>query len=242
MPSPSDVEGRLPGDTSPGDMGANPTDFQGIPGLISCCTTCFVNKRQSAVGTATLKAPAEDKRAQRGTGNGGWGQFLGNGKNPGVDTRFLPDHNQEEEEENQLQEELHQGREAKPEEIEITFSYWDGSRHRCTVKGNTMQQFPQKALDILRRDFSELQLAGVEQLVYIKEGLIILHHSFIITKAQGKSGPLFNIYNDILLNNATMEKDKLHVRKVVLRSWYEKNKHIFPTSRWEPYDPEKGRS
>ncbi|KFP37880.1 Protein FAM50B, partial [Chlamydotis macqueenii] len=42
-----------------------------------------------------------------------------------------------------------------------------------------------------------------------------------------------------LLNNATMEKDKLHVRKVVLRSWYEKNKHIFPTSRWEPYDSKK---
>lgn len=25
----------------------------------------------------------------------------------------------------------------------------------------------------------------------------------------------------------------------MLRSWYEKNKHIFPASRWEPYDPEK---
>lgn len=30
-----------------------------------------------------------------------------------------------------------------------------------------------------------------------------------------------------------------HAGKVVLRSWYEKNKHIFPASRWEPYDPEK---
>ena len=24
-----------------------------------------------------------------------------------------------------------------------------------------------------------------------------------------------------------------------LRTWYERNKHIFPASRWEPYDPEK---
>lgn len=32
---------------------------------------------------------------------------------------------------------------------------------------------------------------------------------------------------------------KSHAGKVVLRSWYEKNKHIFPASRWEPYDPEK---
>ena len=30
-----------------------------------------------------------------------------------------------------------------------------------------------------------------------------------------------------------------HAGKVVLRSWYERNKHIFPASRWEPYDPEK---
>ena len=25
----------------------------------------------------------------------------------------------------------------------------------------------------------------------------------------------------------------------MLRSWYERNKHIFPASRWEAYDPEK---
>lgn len=27
--------------------------------------------------------------------------------------------------------------------------------------------------------------------------------------------------------------------KVVMRGWYERNKHIFPASRWEPYDPNK---
>lgn len=27
--------------------------------------------------------------------------------------------------------------------------------------------------------------------------------------------------------------------KVVDRHWYERNKHIFPASRWETYDPEK---
>ena len=30
-----------------------------------------------------------------------------------------------------------------------------------------------------------------------------------------------------------------HAGKVVLRHWYEKNKHIFPANRWESYDPEK---
>ncbi|KAF7240087.1 Protein FAM50A [Varanus komodoensis] len=197
------------------------------------------------------------------------------GKNPDVDTSFLPDRDREEEE-NRLREELRQEWEAKQEkikseEIEITFSYWDGSGHRRTVKmkkGNTIQQFLQKALEILRKDFSELRVlghemcekvemlgsvsvspcrsAGVEQLMYIKEDLIIPHHhsfyDFIVTKARGKSGPLFNfdVHDDVrLLSDATVEKDESHAGKVVLRSWYEKNKHIFPASRWEPYDPEK---
>uniref|UniRef100_A0A8C5PHH2 FAM50A/XAP5 C-terminal domain-containing protein n=1 Tax=Leptobrachium leishanense TaxID=445787 RepID=A0A8C5PHH2_9ANUR len=175
------------------------------------------------------------------------------GKNPDVDTSFLPDRDREEEE-NRLREELRQEWERKQEkikseEIEITFSYWDGSGHRRTVKmkkGNTIQQFLQKALEILRKDFSELRSAGVEQLMYIKEDLIIPHHhsfyDFIVTKARGKSGPLFNfdVHEDVrLLSDATVEKDESHAGKVVLRSWYEKNKHIFPASRWEPYDPEK---
>lgn len=175
------------------------------------------------------------------------------GKNPDVDTSFLPDRDREEEE-NRLREELRQEWEAKQEkikneEIEITFSYWDGSGHRRTVKmkkGNTMQQFLQRALEILRKDFSELRSAGVEQLMYIKEDLIIPHHhsfyDFIVTKARGKSGPLFNfdVHDDVrLLSDATVEKDESHAGKVVLRSWYEKNKHIFPASRWEPFDPEK---
>ncbi|XP_045394208.1 protein FAM50A isoform X3 [Lemur catta] len=168
------------------------------------------------------------------------------GKNPDVDTSFLPDRDREEEE-NRLREELRQEWEAKQEkikseEIEITFSYWDGSGHRRTVKmkkGNTMQQFLQKALEILRKDFSELRQlppflgrgcclsvqtlppfsfrsAGVEQLMYIKEDLIIPHHhsfyDFIVTKARGKSGPLFNfdVHDDVrLLSDATVEKDEV---------------------------------
>ncbi|KAI4898665.1 hypothetical protein NFI96_002811 [Prochilodus magdalenae] len=156
---------------------------------------------------------------------------------------FNPDEGEDEDEEENDDEE------DDGEEIEITFSYWDGSGHRKTVKmkkGNTIQQFLQRALEVLRKDFSELRSAGVEQLMYIKEDLIIPHHhsfyDFIVTKARGKSGPLFSfdVHDDIrLVNDATVEKDESHAGKVVLRSWYEKNKHIFPASRWEPYDPEK---
>ena len=175
------------------------------------------------------------------------------GKNPDVDTSFLPDRDREEEE-NRLREQLRQEWEArrdkvKREEMEVTFSYWDGSGHRRTVrihKGGTVQQFLKRALQGLRKDFRELRSAGVEQLMYIKEDLILPHYhtfyDFIVTKARGKSGPLFNfdVHDDVrLLSDATMEKDESHAGKVVLRSWYEKNKHIFPASRWEPYDPEK---
>ncbi|XP_012295700.1 protein FAM50B [Aotus nancymaae] len=175
------------------------------------------------------------------------------GKDPDVDTSFLPDRDREEEE-NRLREELRQEWEAqrekvKDEEMEVTFSYWDGSGHRRTLrvrKGNTVQQFLKKALQGLRKDFLELRSAGVEQLMYIKEDLILPHYhtfyDFIIARARGKSGPLFSfdVHDDVrLLSDATMEKDESHAGKVVLRSWYEKNKHIFPASRWEPYDPEK---
>ncbi|XP_027194664.2 protein FAM50 homolog [Dermatophagoides pteronyssinus] len=174
-------------------------------------------------------------------------------KNPDVDTSFLPDRTREEEE-NRLREQLRQEwvekqEKLKNEEIEITFSYWDGSGHRRSVmmkKGNTIYQFLQKSLELLRKEFHELKTVTTDQLMYIKEDLIIPHHysfyDFIVTKARGKSGPLFSfdVHDDIrLVSDATVERDESHAGKVLLRSWYERNKHIFPASRWEPYDPQK---
>lgn len=60
-----------------------------------------------------------------------------------------------------------------------------------------------------------------------------------MNKARGKSGPLFNfdVHDDVrLLADATKEKDESHAGKVVERSWYNRNKHIFPASRWEVSD------
>ena len=61
-------------------------------------------------------------------------------------------------------------------------------------------------------------------------------YDFIVNKARGKSGPLFNfdVHDDVrLLADASVEKDESHAGKVVERSWYQRNKHIFPASRWE---------
>uniref|UniRef100_A0A0V0G9Y7 Protein FAM50 homolog n=2 Tax=Triatoma TaxID=30075 RepID=A0A0V0G9Y7_TRIDM len=174
-------------------------------------------------------------------------------KNPDVDTSFLPDREREEQE-TRLREELRQEWAAKQsslkeEDIDITFSYWDGSGHRKTVrmkKGNSIYQFLQRCLEVLRREFSELKTVTADQLMYVKEDLILPHHytfyDFIVTKARGKSGPLFmfDAHDDVrMVNDATVEKEDSHAGKVLLRSWYERNKHIFPASRWEPFDPTK---
>jgi protein FAM50 len=64
------------------------------------------------------------------------------GKNPAVDTSFLPDREREEaerkEREELRQEWLRKQEELKDEDIEITYSYWDGSGHRksVTVRGH----------------------------------------------------------------------------------------------------------
>ncbi|CAG8508394.1 3503_t:CDS:2 [Funneliformis mosseae] len=169
------------------------------------------------------------------------------GKNPNVDTSFLPDRDREEEERKEREqlrlEWLQKQEEIKNEKISVTYSYWDGTGHRKTVsckKGDSIATFLEKC----RQQFHELRGVSVDNLIYVKEDLIIPHHytfyDFIINKARGKSGPLFSfdVHDDVrLTHDATVEKDE--ASKVVERNWYEKNKHIFPASRWEVYDPEK---
>ncbi|KAJ1800763.1 hypothetical protein LPJ59_000845, partial [Coemansia sp. RSA 2399] len=170
-------------------------------------------------------------------------------KNPAVDTSFLPD-KEREEEEARMREELRQkwiqDQEAiKEEAITITYSFWDGSGHRKQVrcqKGDTIAQF----LDKCKAQVPELRGSKDDGLVYVKEDLIIPHHytfyDFIINKTRGKSGPLFSfdVHDDVrLTHDVRIEKDDSHAGKVCERSWYERNKHIFPANRWEVFDPEK---
>ncbi|KAH8923048.1 XAP5-domain-containing protein [Atractiella rhizophila] len=170
-------------------------------------------------------------------------------KNPNVDTSFLPDREREAKEraiKEELRLEFLANQELiKAEPVEITYSYWDGSGHRKSVmctKGDTISNFLEKC----RAQFPELRNVSVDNLMYIKEDLIIPHHykfyDFILNKYRGKSGPLFNfdVHDDVrLMADATMEKDESHAGKVVEKSWYNRNKHIFPASRWEVFHPDK---
>ncbi|XP_022146282.1 protein XAP5 CIRCADIAN TIMEKEEPER [Momordica charantia] len=175
------------------------------------------------------------------------------GKDPTVETSFLPDSEREAEEQAERErlkkQWLREQEQIRNEALEITYSYWDGAGHRRVIqarKGDTIGEFLRAVQQQLAPEFREIRTTSVENLLYVKEDLIIPHqHSFyelIVNKARGKSGPLFHfdVHEDVrTIADATIEKDESHAGKVVERHWYEKNKHIFPASRWEIYDPTK---
>ncbi|CAN0910121.1 Protein XAP5 CIRCADIAN TIMEKEEPER [Linum grandiflorum] len=175
------------------------------------------------------------------------------GKDPTVETSFLPDSEREAEEQAERErlrkQWVREQEQIKNEALQITYSYWDGTGHRRTIqcrKGDSIGEFLRSVQQQLAPEFREIRTTSVENLLYVKEDLIIPHqHSFyelIVNKARGKSGPLFHfdVHEDVRTTaDATIEKDESHAGKVVERHWYDKNKHIFPASRWEIYDPSR---
>ncbi|KAL3798794.1 hypothetical protein HJC23_004582 [Cyclotella cryptica] len=175
-------------------------------------------------------------------------------KNPTVDTSFLPDqereHRAKAERERLRKDWLERQKKIKEELLEITYSYWDGTGHRRTVtckKGDTVAKFLELVRRDLAKEFREMGNVSSDALLYVKEDLIIPQdisfYDLIATRARGKSGPLFNfdVHDDVRVGavDARVEKDESHPGKVVERRWYDRNKHIFPASRWEIYDPAK---
>lgn len=175
------------------------------------------------------------------------------GKDPSVATDFLPDAEREAEQNRKRQKLKNEWTGAqerlKNESLEVTYSYWDGSGHRRSIvisKGFEIRKFIEMVRQALVPEFPELRGVSTENLMYVKEDLIIPHHysfyDLISTKARGKSGPLFHfdVHDDVrLINDIRVEKDESHPGKIVERRWFERNKHIFPASRWEVYDPKK---
>lgn len=179
----------------------------------------------------------------------GRGKHLG--KDPSGKTHFLPDPEREEmirRERERLTHAYYEEQQlVKQEILEVTYSYWDGSGHRRTVqvaKGSTIGEFLTECRKALEKEFTELRSIPTENLMYIKEDLIlpqnVTFYDLIRTKARGKSGPLFHfdVHEDVrMMNDARVEKDESHAGKIVDRKWYDRNKHIFPASRWSVYDP-----
>ena len=123
---------------------------------------------------------------------------------------FLPDKEREAELarlRETLKAEFHAAQEAtKKEKLEITYSYWDGTGHRRSItvpKGTTIRTFLEWVRQDLMADFPEMRNVSGDQLVYVKEDLIIPQtysfYDLIATKARGKSGPLFHfdVHDDV---------------------------------------------
>ena len=171
-------------------------------------------------------------------------------KNPSVETSFLPDRERElvlEEEKQKLRLQWQEEQKKVQEEmLEVVYSYWDGTGHRRSIKlrkGSTIGEFLDMVRQQLSKEFKEARNSSSDEYMYVKEDLIIPHsysfYDLIVRKARGKSGPLFqfDVHEDIrLMGDATVEKDESHPGKVVSRRWYDRNKHIFPASRWEVFD------
>ncbi|KAL4317982.1 hypothetical protein GQ457_18G017970 [Hibiscus cannabinus] len=108
------------------------------------------------------------------------------GKDPTVETSFLPDSEREAEERVEreilrkqwiVEQEL-----IKNEPLEITYSYWDGAGHRRVIqarKGDTIGEFLRAVQHQLAPEFREIRTTTVENLLYVKEDLIIPHVTWI---------------------------------------------------------------
>ena len=132
------------------------------------------------------------------------------GKDPTVETSFLPDKDREAAEAQQRErlklEWLQEQEKVKAERLTITYSYWDGSGHRRDItvpKGTTIGRFLELvrqvrqaagALCVLRcptpscrspypqeisSEFPELRSVSAENLLYVKEDLIMPHVSLL---------------------------------------------------------------
>lgn len=173
------------------------------------------------------------------------------GKDPCIDTSFLPDQERDKAAEKE-RETLKCYWKEKEEQIksaplDIIYSFWDGTGHRRKItvrKGDSIGQFLIAVQKQLAADFREVRTTTAGALMYVKEDIIIPHrHTFyelILNKVRGKSGPLLDFGKDTVVENkASRLRDEPHAGKVVERHWYDKNKHIFPASRWEIYDVER---
>ncbi len=98
------------------------------------------------------------------------------GKDPTVDTSFLPDKEREEREaqerERLKREWLEEQERIKSAPLKVHCNYYDGLNHRAQVtvtRGTTVEQF----LDIARKEFTELRGVPVDSLLFVKEDAII---------------------------------------------------------------------
>ena len=113
--------------------------------------------------------------------------------------------------------------------LDFEYVYWDGSPHQRELvvkKGDSIEIFLQRCRQQLRADFVEMKSQSVDQMMFIKSDTIIPHqytfYDLIVTKAEGKSGTLFEFETDQEMTKIettnVMAKSTV---KICTRNWYE---------------------
>lgn len=167
------------------------------------------------------------------------------GKDPSVNTSFLPDREREEQEriekERRHEEWSKKQEEIKAETVEIQFAYFDGLSHLGSVKVKKGEPVF-NLIDKAKQQFSAIRDVGAEKLLFAKDDVIIPHemslYYFQAHEVKGKFGLLFEFYDPENLGRIRNKND-VRLGRIVTRKYAENNKHIYPCSKWELYDPEK---
>lgn len=167
------------------------------------------------------------------------------GKDPTVNTSFLPDRDREEQErienERKHKEWSTKQEEIKAETVEIQFAYFDGLSHLGSVKVKKGEPVF-NLIDKAKQQFQAIRDIATEKLLFAKDDVIIPHemslYYFQAHEVKGKFGLLFEFY-DPENQNQKRNKNDVRLGRIVTRKYAEHNKHIYPCSKWELYDPEK---
>jgi protein FAM50 len=124
------------------------------------------------------------------------------GKDPTVNTSFLPDREREElariKREKEREEWIKKQDEVKAEVVDLQFAYYDGLTHLGTVtvkKGESIFNF----IDRAKQQFAAIRDIATERLLFAKDDIIIPHemslYYFATHNVQSKYGPLFEFYD-----------------------------------------------
>lgn len=108
--------------------------------------------------------------------------------------------------------------------ISLEFDYWVGIGYRKKVDGfkksTTIKQF----LQIAKEKCSDLTNVPVDNLFFVKDDFIIPHRfSFLDLQEFSETYKISFDFGQVKPNS---------IGKVVERGWYDKNRHIFPASKW----------
>ncbi|KAK9470447.1 XAP5, circadian clock regulator-domain-containing protein [Dipodascopsis tothii] len=129
---------------------------------------------------------------------------------------------------------------ARAEPLTLAYLYFDGNTTAGTVetrKGETVGTVLERA----RKAHRALQRGTVDDVLLVRDGLILPHHYelfyFEAHAIRTRTGPLaFGVGDQVRQpSSALTQADRT---KIVPRDWYERNKHIYPTSVWQEFDPD----